>query len=241
LAYQLLWQAFRFLVQPGADMKGFSFQNQQVGLVRNAVCKIQPHTLDRRGPQLNRQGVIVAGWSLVAKTTFDDGENCIAFLPLQETCAEFTKKRAAGRLEQVEVARVINVVADGALGVGDSMQVTKGRSSHGRSVGMCAESAKPKRWAIFASGFAKVVAKFPIAQRRIEIMLPPMDWQQIVSLIIVGVVAVALGWGGIRRRKFSFARATHCGCSTVNRSSPGSSIVFHARKGERPQVLMKMK
>jgi len=68
-----------------------------------------------------------------------------------------------------------------------------------------------------------------------------MDWQQFVSLMIVAVAAGALVWGRIRRRKFRFARDTHCGCSAIHSSPPQSSIVFHARKGERPAILMKMK
>jgi hypothetical protein len=68
-----------------------------------------------------------------------------------------------------------------------------------------------------------------------------MDSQQFVSLVIVAVTASALVWRRIRRRKFSFECDTHCGCSATNLSSPQSSIVFHARKGGRPQILMKMK
>jgi hypothetical protein len=68
-----------------------------------------------------------------------------------------------------------------------------------------------------------------------------MDWQQFVSLVIVAVAASALVWRRIRRRKFSFVRDTHCGCSATNLSPSQSSIVFHTRKGERPVILMKMK
>jgi hypothetical protein len=68
-----------------------------------------------------------------------------------------------------------------------------------------------------------------------------MDWQQFVSLVIVVVAASAFVWRRFRPRKFSFARDTHCGCSAVRDSSPQSSIVFHVRKGGRPQILMKMK
>ena len=68
-----------------------------------------------------------------------------------------------------------------------------------------------------------------------------MDWQQLVSLAIVGVTAALLLWSKFRRRKFSFERDTHCGCAAGHRQSPQHSIVFHARKGERPQVLVKMK
>ena len=68
-----------------------------------------------------------------------------------------------------------------------------------------------------------------------------MDWQQTVSLVVVASAAVMLAGSKLRRRRFSFERDTHCGCAAVAESSPQSSIVFRARKGERPQVLVKMK
>ena len=64
-----------------------------------------------------------------------------------------------------------------------------------------------------------------------------MDWQQLVSLVIVASAAVLLVGSKFRRRKFSFERDTHCGCAAVRREAvPASSIVFRARKGERPEV-----
>jgi hypothetical protein len=68
-----------------------------------------------------------------------------------------------------------------------------------------------------------------------------MNWQQAVSLTIVAVVAGSFVWGRLRRRKFSFERATHCGCAAQGQSGTKSSIVFHARKGERPAVMVRMK
>jgi hypothetical protein len=68
-----------------------------------------------------------------------------------------------------------------------------------------------------------------------------MDWQQSVSLVIVGTTAAALLWGRFRRRKFSFERDTHCGCAVGRKAFLPPSIVFHARKGERSQVFVKMK
>jgi hypothetical protein len=68
-----------------------------------------------------------------------------------------------------------------------------------------------------------------------------MDWQQIISLVMVAVAAAALVWPRLRPRKFSLERVRHCGCSAVSHSSPQSSIVFRARKSGRPQILMKMK
>jgi hypothetical protein len=68
-----------------------------------------------------------------------------------------------------------------------------------------------------------------------------MDWQQFVSLAVVAAAATALVGSRFRRRKFSFARDTHCGCAALSRTTPQHSIVFRARKGERPQVIVRMK
>ena len=68
-----------------------------------------------------------------------------------------------------------------------------------------------------------------------------MDWQQLVSLALVASAAVLLLGRNLRRRKFDFQRDTHCGCALVSQSSPQASIVFHARKGARPEVRVKMR
>jgi len=66
-----------------------------------------------------------------------------------------------------------------------------------------------------------------------------MDWQQWVSLMIVAGAAGLMAWSKFHRPKFSFARDTHCGCSANHASTGQNSIVFRARKGERPEVLVK--
>ena len=68
-----------------------------------------------------------------------------------------------------------------------------------------------------------------------------MEWQQTVSLVVVASAAVLLVGSKFRRRRFSFERDTHCGCGAVQGSSSQSSIVFRARKGQRPEVLVKMR
>ena len=68
-----------------------------------------------------------------------------------------------------------------------------------------------------------------------------MDWQQVCSLVIVSLAAGLLLYGKLRRRPFGFKHQTHCGCASPAVTTPQSSIVFRARKGERPQVLVKMR
>ena len=68
-----------------------------------------------------------------------------------------------------------------------------------------------------------------------------MNWQQLVSLTIVGVAAVLLLSSRFRRRKFSFERDTHCGCGGSGREAGSQpSVIYRARKGERPQIVIRM-
>ncbi len=87
----------------------------------------------------------------------------------------------------------------------------------------------------------KAAAKNRGCRRGISGYVAGVNWQTVVSLMIVMLAAAGLFWGWLRRRKFSFARDTHCGCSAGPHSPNSSSIVFHARKGERPQIIVKSK
>ena len=66
-----------------------------------------------------------------------------------------------------------------------------------------------------------------------------MDWQEITALLIVVTTAAVFAWRRLRPRKFSFERDTHCGCSVPSADGTQRSIVFHARKGERPRITVK--
>jgi hypothetical protein len=69
-----------------------------------------------------------------------------------------------------------------------------------------------------------------------------MDWQQLVSLFIVAVAGILLAGSKFRRRRFSFERDMPCGCAGgARRQASASSIVFHARKGKRPEVLVRIR
>lgn len=71
-------------------------------------------------------------------------------------------------------------------------------------------------------------------------MLPIMDWQQVLALLIVASTAALFAWSKLRRKKFSFARDTHCGCSSgTAQIGPAQKIQFKARKGGRPTVVIK--
>jgi hypothetical protein len=69
-----------------------------------------------------------------------------------------------------------------------------------------------------------------------------MDWQEVTALVIVGATTGAFVWGRIRRRyrRFSLERDTHCGCSKGEPAS-AASVIYRARKGERPEIVVRLK
>ena len=65
-----------------------------------------------------------------------------------------------------------------------------------------------------------------------------MDWQQIAASAVVAATAALFILSWVRPRKFSFKHDTHCGCASA---APGNSMVFRARKGQRREIIVKMK
>lgn len=66
-----------------------------------------------------------------------------------------------------------------------------------------------------------------------------MDWQQLAALAIVGIAAFLLIRSWLRPRGHCLTKTGPCGCSTTGPAAKGS-ITYRARKGERPQVIVKL-
>jgi len=67
-----------------------------------------------------------------------------------------------------------------------------------------------------------------------------MDWQEPVALGIVVLTAGCFLWSRLRPKK-PFQPDTHCGCHAPGAGSTGNqpSMVFKARKGKRPQIIVR--
>jgi hypothetical protein len=66
-----------------------------------------------------------------------------------------------------------------------------------------------------------------------------MDWQQLMTLGIVAGAAALLLWGKLRPHR-AFPRSHgHCGCSRMVSASPGSSLRYEARKGQRARLIVR--
>lgn len=61
-----------------------------------------------------------------------------------------------------------------------------------------------------------------------------MDWQELVALGIVAVTAAVFVWQWRARR-----HRPACGCAGHSPSGPPPTTIWRARRGERPQLLIK--
>ncbi len=69
-----------------------------------------------------------------------------------------------------------------------------------------------------------------------------MDWQQVTTLGIVAVTTFLLVRRNFRRRNFVLQRDLPCGCCAAGMSSSTqSAITYRARKGGRPEIIVKLK
>ncbi len=66
-----------------------------------------------------------------------------------------------------------------------------------------------------------------------------VDWQQIIALLIVVVTVAIMLRSRIQPRRHAPIRTSPCGCGGMASATP-PTIVYHARKGERPQIVVKM-
>lgn len=67
-----------------------------------------------------------------------------------------------------------------------------------------------------------------------------MNWQEIVALGVVGSAAFLLLRPLLRPPAPLRSPANPCGCSAVGAGGSKASIIVRSRKGERPQVILRM-
>ena len=103
-------------------MKSFGF-DEQILVFEDSIGEVEANAFERGQPCLDCQEVVVAGGRFVTQPAFDYGEDGILVLPLEKTSSELAKEFSASGFEDVEVARVIDMIADSTLGIGDAMGV----------------------------------------------------------------------------------------------------------------------
>lgn len=128
---QFLGQPFRLFVEAGADMKGLGFEEQGL-FFENAITEVDADAFERGEPGFDGEQIVVAGGRFVAQAAFDYGEDGVLLLPLEKTSAKLAKELAPSRFEDVKVTRVIDVVANGTLGIGNAMLMLEDHSQNSK-------------------------------------------------------------------------------------------------------------
>jgi hypothetical protein len=67
-----------------------------------------------------------------------------------------------------------------------------------------------------------------------------VDWQQTTALVIVALTAALFVRARLRKRRSGLPCDSHCGCAGST-EPPKESVIYHARKGERPEIIVKMR
>lgn len=124
-------QAFHFFLQAHADVPGFARQDQLAILVGDLVGEVKPDPLGGGHPDFGCQDLIVAGQHLVMEVRFDDWKHESRVLPGQQGVAQAAKEFPAGGFQDAEVVGVINMITNGAVGVGYAMAMDKTAGAHG--------------------------------------------------------------------------------------------------------------
>ena len=155
-------------------MAGLAFENQDFFVLKNPKAEIEPGTLRQRGPEFNGQDIVVAGRGFIAQMTFDDGEKGVLGLQFEQGSAEMPEKLAPGRFEDIEISRIIDMVADGAIGVNHAINMAK-RGGHGGHC-ICGRRAPPCQKAAISRGKRLANVEFKkslVARSAFKIILRP--------------------------------------------------------------------
>jgi hypothetical protein len=91
------------------------------------VREVQAHTFSHGEPNFNPKDIVITRRPSILQSQFYDRKDKPLVLVLLKGRAEVAKEFAAGRLKYFQIAAVIDMVADRALGVGDSMRINKVR------------------------------------------------------------------------------------------------------------------
>jgi hypothetical protein len=140
---EIFGEAAGSLIETGACVEGFGFQEGLPGGVQDAVGEIEAHTFEGGEPEGDVQGVVVTCRGLIAQAAFANGKYHALSLPSGEADAGGTEEFSAGGLQQIQIPGIIDVIADGAFGISDAMGVMENGALHGPSV---AGGERPGKW-----------------------------------------------------------------------------------------------
>jgi len=99
-------------------------------MIEDSGGEAQPDAFKAGGPQFDDEEIIVTRRGFVTKAAFDDREDNFPLLPLLEWSAQVAKEFAARGFKEVQIARIVYMVAGRTFGVGDAVAVLERSQAH---------------------------------------------------------------------------------------------------------------
>jgi hypothetical protein len=115
-------------------MHSLGFEQDAPGHVQDAMSEAQSHSLQRFQPNFDGEQIVVARKTFEPHFAFGHRENGAGLLQGEQGKAERSEEFATRLFEDVEETRMINMIARGAFGIGDTMTMLKAFGFHEREI-----------------------------------------------------------------------------------------------------------
>src|SRR5438034_654546 len=102
-------------------MAGSSLDEQLLLLIQNSIRKAQTDSCQFRNADMNFEPVVVAGGCFVSQLTLNHRKHCVLFLQTQKWKTQSPEEFTARGFEQIQIARMVDVIAHRTLGVRHSV------------------------------------------------------------------------------------------------------------------------
>lgn len=113
-------------IQPRGDVKGAARDAYVGPRPEHPVLEDQAKPAYQRRHDLHVDELVVADGCRVSDVGLKDGQDQPILLQPEQRRTHVAQELASGLLEQVQEPRVVNMVAEGALGIHDAVRMTEG-------------------------------------------------------------------------------------------------------------------
>lgn len=127
---QIFSKAFGLLGKTGAAVECLTLDCGFASGVQNPVSEVEPNAFREGGPEVDLEHVVVTGGGVVFEPAFEYWESKVERLQGEERLAQVPEELTACLLQDIQVAGVIDVIANGAFGISNAVATREGGWHH---------------------------------------------------------------------------------------------------------------
>lgn len=127
---QIFRKAFGLLGKTGAAVECLTLDCGFASGVQNPVSEVEPNAFREGGPEVDLEHVVVTGGGVVFEPAFEYWESKVERLQGEERLAQVPEELTACLLQDIQVAGVIGVIANGAFGISNAVGAREGGWHH---------------------------------------------------------------------------------------------------------------